>query len=337
MLQLNELPAPLTGEALKQSISDKRTERQPYIEGLLYERSIIMLHSAPGVGKSVITAQLAAHLSNATPAFGFMIIPKPRRVYYVQLERDSEETLDRWHHMQKEITFNFDNLCLDDALKGINLIDTKHIELLISRLDKFKPEVIIFDPIYAGVAGGLSKDEPASQFCRFIGFIQYRYQCAIWLNHHSHRQQYHAGKAVEEADSFYGSQWLKALVTGSYEITLTETGSILKRKKDSHGNLLSKVVLTFDEETYLSSSSFTQTDLSAPERLLAFLEAKKGIKNFHTFDEISSEIKVSHAHLRRLIMRHPFLTLLIKTKSNGKKTLYHYAPKNVELSPVSCI
>jgi len=325
-----ELPQPLRGEQLRKEVQQEPSRPKILIEGFLYEHSILMIHSLPGLGKSVLSTQAAAHLSNGSPLFFGLQITRPYQVYYIQMERNKSETLERLHYMEKEVSINYDNLCLDDQLRGINFINEVHANLVLARIEKFMPDVkvIIIDPIYAGVAGGLSKDEQASLFCRFVMRLQHKFTCAMWLNHHQHRERYSSdGSKIVESDAFYGSQWLKALVTGSFSMSDSVDGSILEAKKDSHGNLLSKLVLNYDPSTYLSALDVKSKDTPVKDRLLFVLRKLRDKQGLVTFKELKDEIEVSDSYLRNIIASTPFSEYLIKVKTNGRKTLYQIDPK----------
>ena len=323
---LPPIPPPLNGKRLLDAMNAAKEERNPIITEMLYEHTIFMLASQPGVGKSVISTQAMAQMSSGMPVFGFFEVPRTQTIYYLQMERTALETLERLRCMSSDITINPDNIYLDDQLKGLSFINEKHAAAVVERIQTVcpkSPDVIMIDPIYAGVPGGLSKDEPASMFCRFVQLIQHQFKCAVWLNHHQHRHQYTPdGKRIKKEDSFYGSQWLKALVTSSYSLEYTDEGSILECKKDTYSNLRPTIPLIFDAETFISTINQKSYDLSVHDRLLVYFRGVKILQKKVSFKEIQAEIGVCIATLRKSLNTHPFSSSLIKHKSNGHATLY---------------
>lgn len=313
-----------TGAALRSDIDNLFLISTPIIEEFFYEQTVLMLAAEPGAGKSVIATQLALSASSGVPFLGHLTMPKPRRVYYLQLEGAYAEFIERIRMMEGVIPLNTDNLCWDPC-EGLNVMRPDHIQSVISRITAWgAPDIIIIDPIYMAVVGGLSKDEPASAFVRFSNLLKQTFHCAIILVHHTHRPRHaNDGKLIDEDDPFYGSQWLKAHVDVSYLLRRTDkTGQhvALENKKSRGTNVKKRLELEFDPTTF---TCHIKTDnLDALERVLHIIRDFKKQGKDTTFYEVLEVSHLSVAHLRRLQMRQEVLAEVEFIKSKGKHTIW---------------
>ena len=317
----------LTGQELKDALQEIHPERKALIEGFLYERSIIMISSDPGAGKSTITAQAIAQMSCGLPVFGCLSVPRPIKCYYLSFERGREEILERLKIMQEIIPMNFDNIYINDHFIGYNVLDVAHADFIIKAIefDCLKPDVVFLDPIYASVAGGLSNDEKASQFCRFSARLQSAIGCSNWLNHHTTKETYTSdGVAIEKSDPFYGSQWLKAHCTAAYYLRRKDGGTLLINKKDTQNNLLKKVVLEYNPEDYISFIDQKNMEIPAIDRLKMFLRNKwKADDKTFYYDQLDTCLQpLSTSRLRHLTGQVWFRECVSVSKTSGKKSLY---------------
>lgn len=319
--------ASLTGKELRAALNEIHPERKALIEGFLYERSILMMSADPGAGKSTITAQAIAQMSCGLPVFGCLFVPRPIRCYYLSFERGREEILERLKVMQDIIPMDFNNIYINDSFVGYNVLDVSHADKIIKAIksDCMDPDVVFIDPIYASVSGGLSSDEKASQFCRFSARLQSELRCANWLNHHTVKESYaQDGTAIEKADPFYGSQWLKAHCTAAYYLKRKDGGTTLLNKKDSQNNLLKKIVLEYNPEDYISFIDQKNMQIPAIDRIKMFLRSKwKSHDKTFYYDQLSTCMEpLSTARLRELTGQVWFKECVTITKSIGKKSLY---------------
>lgn len=318
----------LSGTLLKTSLESEEEHRQPIISGLLYENSILMIAADPGAGKSMLTACAMAQASSGLPVFGYLNVPKPVRFYYIPSERGLSEIKERLRVLKEHVPINYDYLVLDEDIIGMDVTKDSDADAIINRIKEqpLPPDIIILDPIYGFVKGGLSKDEKASEFCRFSTRLQKEFSCAIWMNHHTVKQSYDKeGNAIEKADPFYGSQWLKAHVTASFYMSRTPKGCKLENKKDSHGNLHELMEFNFDEESNLLVATNIESDDSIRTKVLNFILNRKAANLPFTFKEVCGVAKgVCHRTVRRVLVTPQIADLFFKQKSNGKETVYSF-------------
>lgn len=321
----------LTGKSFRESLHKTQEEREALIEGLLYKKSVIMVSADPGCGKSTIVACMIAQLSSGVPVFGSLTVPKPALCYYLPFERGAEEIMERLKHIDRVIPLKDDNIIINDSFIGYNVTETHHADEIIFNIKKHcsprYPDLIILDPIYAAVSGGLSKDDNATKFTAFSARLQAEFDCSIWMNHHTTKDSYSSrdGLKIEKEDPFYGSQWLKAHCTAAYYMRKDPVigGVVLLNKKDSHGNLLQRIELEYDAESYTSFIPKAATYGTAHDRLLMLLRTFKSSEKPFTFKQIQGSMTgVSTSHIRELLRTPPFSKHLKKHKSIGGATLY---------------
>jgi len=320
---------PFNSDSLKIELEKTKQEREPIIEGFLYKDSTLMIAGDTGSGKSVINTEAIACLSCASPLFKALNISKPRISYYILFERTKDEILERLKKVRSVIPFDCVNIFIDDQLVGKNVLKESDSTAIIKRIQNYcpTPDVIFLDPIYACVSGGLSTDEGASAFCRFSTMLQKTFSCSLWLTHHTHRPKYMKnGDKLEEDDPFYGSVWLKAHLTASYHLKRQGQNSVmLDCKKDSQSNLLSKMLLHFDHETYTCQMDDTHNPMKSLDRLAMFIRACKRQNRKFNIEEMTKEIGVSRGNFFVLLQTPLIAGSLAVSKAKYGKNLYEVA------------
>lgn len=289
---------PYTGKLLRELAESPVAPRHPLIEQLVYEKTVIMVYADPGAGKSIVSLCMALQASAGLPVFGFFQPVRPLRIYYALTERGIEEPLERIQMMKKKFEPAYDNIYFDEGTIGINVLDQREEDKLIARIEKYCPfgvDIIVFDPIYSMVRGGLSDPEDATLFAQFSARIQNKFKCANWFNHHTLKNtaDFVEGQYVQKADPFMGSQLLKAHVTGMYHLTQRNNEPHFSCKKDSHGFLLKQFSLEFSRETYTVEMKLSASDVTARDKAMVFFNnCKKANKTFN-FDQLHHSIQPS--------------------------------------------
>ena len=320
------MPLVRTGADLRKDLANLEVTIEPLIDEFLYKGMVMLLAANPGTGKSVLATQIAASLSCGASVFDLLPVPRPCRVYYIQLEGTYYETIERLRHMEPQIPFDEVNLCWD-VCDYLNVERADHIAKLIERIQAFgSPDLIIIDPIYMTVRGGLSKDAPATAFVQFSHTLRQQFGCALLLIHHTHRERYATdGTKIEEADPFYGSQWLKAHVDVSYLVEVVDkahTQIRLENKKARGGNVHKRLILHFRPETYTCYLERDAKEIDALTRVLAFIHECKKSGRSTDFYEVLGVSHLSMSHLRRL-QRDTILSDHVEfSKSRGGKTIW---------------
>ena len=322
-MQLSDVGNALTGQPLSDKIKTAKEQRKVIVDGLLYENTILMVSAGPGVGKSTVSGQLAIELSSGLPVFGAFEVTRPMKVLYLQTERPILEFLERAEGLSTTLPVNYDNLVVSDCYKILNLLKEDHVHVFIDAILRDCPnaDVIIVDPIYPMVSGGLSKDEPASAFCKAMSLAQKATGAAFWYNHHTVKpthDQY--GDQVEKDDPFYGSQWLKAHVTGSYLMKDVGDGAGVKliKKKDNYNILKKEIHLDYNAEVGLCQ--VPQGEVAAHLRVARWLQAQANVRGTFDFRDVQIGTQLSVRALREA-MRHPTVAnqLVVESYIKNKK------------------
>jgi len=336
-MQLSDVGNALTGQALSDKVKSAKDQRRAIVDGLLYENTILMISAGPGVGKSTVSAQLAIELSAGLPVFSAFVTAHPMKVLYLQTERPILEFLERAEALSRVLPINHDNLVISDCYKILNLLKEDHVHVFIDAILRDCPDadVIIVDPIYPMVSGGLSKDEPASAFCKAMSLAQKATGAAFWYNHHTVKpthDQY--GSQIEKDDPFYGSQWLKAHVTGSYLMKDIGDGAGVKliRKKDNYNVLKKEITLEYNPESGMCT--VPQDEIASHVRVLRWLQQQAMTRVTFDFRAMQEGTQLSVRALRESL-RHPSVAniLIVDTYIKNKK-IYRVSNRGAEPPPI---
>lgn len=316
------LKEPITGHELIRFINSPKERRQPIVEGLIHEKSCVMFASHPGIGKSILLMQMCMEISAGLPVYA-AFPSQSKRIYYIQKERPLDEVAERVEELQKHIPWNPNNLIIDSELQTFNLANEKNHGWIIERIARHNPDIVVIDPIGSGTPG-LSQDEPANLFCNFLTSLQQKTGATNILAHHAVKDSYTKdGNKIQKEDPFYGSQWIKAHVTGSYYIQTTEHGRLFNLKKDSHSNLIEKFEVAYDHESMISTSE-TNT-MALKDRAKMFITNKKIAKSMFTVKDLHAYLGCDIRTVRKLMGTPPFdegSKIISRHKVNGSATLY---------------
>ena len=322
-ISITDIQPLLTGNKLAEAMKAVHAKRRALADGFLYEQTINMISADPGCGKSTISTQIAVELAAGLPVFGVFKVDKPLKVTYVQTERSIIEFLERLDTISKVYPIVKENLFVTDEYQKFNMLDPSHVELLIKCLKRDCPDadIIFFDPIYAMVSGGLSADLPACAFTHAMSRVQKEIGCALYYNHHTVKQQHDSrGEEISKKDPFYGSQWLKAHVTGSYYMSSSESGVNLTCKKDNYRILPAQISLYYDAETELCSIPITE--LPPIERVKSFIGVHKVSQREFSFNDIQASTKLCTRTLRALLMHSSIKDTIFVVSSIKNRNLY---------------
>jgi len=320
----NNISLALTGDKLIEAITTAKKKRAPIAEGLLYEQTILMIAADPGVGKSTISTQVAVELSSGLPIFGVFQPPRAMKVLYVQTERSIIELIERLEVINKTIPISKDNLVITSEYQMLNLLNYEHLIVFIQCIKRDCPQVdvIFIDPIYCMVSGGLSKDEPASAFTKAMSLLQKETGATLWYNHHTVKPSYdNSGSKIEKTDPFYGSQWLKAHVTGSYYMKeRKDEGVSLLKKKDNYNLMPHQIDLEYNPETGLCMA--VGDALPALSKVKNYLNMRKIDQKEFTFKDIQAQTQLCTRILRECLVHSDIKCDLISVNGSYNKKLY---------------
>lgn len=328
-MQLSDIKPALTGDKLIEDMKVAKLQRKTIVESLIYDNTVLMVSAAPGVGKSTISTQMAIEMAAGLPVFGVFEVVKPVKVLYAQTERPILEFLERAEIISKVYPIIKDNLVITDEYKMLNLLREDHVKVFIEAIIRDCPgvEVIFIDPIYPMVAGGLSKDEPASAFCKAMSLAQKATGASFYYNHHTSRPQHDSyGAVIDKDDPFYGSQWLKAHVTGSFHMKEYQDGVKLICKKDNYHALAKEIVLEYNAETGLSIVPLSE--LPPVERVKNFFRAREIDPRPFSFKDIQLGTQLCTRTLRTILVRAPLANMVESSPVGRNKVIYRLKGAN---------
>lgn len=321
----------INGPQLKYEMDNTTDEKEPLIEGFLYKNSVLMIYADSGLGKSVVTLNAMAQLCSGNKVFGHLAVseeydkPFPH-VYWILAERSKHEPLSRLRQMSKGIKdFRYSNFTLDHQFQGFNLLDPNDQMKALFRIQQVhavhKIDVVVFDPIYALVAGGLSEDKPATMFTRFSTLVQATLGCTNVLIHHTNRGGRDEKGARTKGD-MYGSRWIDAHIDGAFHLQNNGNDACLVKTKDNHGVLLKKIPLLYDASTMLSWMPENGSSRTKLDDLKEWLKPRKASGQTFTFDDMKDGILVSTAKMRQILSRQQDFGIEECSKSLKGKKIY---------------
>ena len=222
-------------------------KREWMIENLLKERDALLWVGQEKSGKTVLNFQAAlCCLTTGHPFLDHFNIPKPRKVTYILLEGDLEESMDRVKRLAKSIDIDpnrfvfmfFPRLQLHKKEGQYGLWS------MIKGIQKFEcHEVVVIDPLYRAFSGGMSDDTVTREVCANFDVLKDALNCALIIIHHTHKKKFDIkGNVIKEGDdATFGSVWFKAwasqivlqtydLATGlrAFYCTTQRSGEIIK-------------------------------------------------------------------------------------------------------------
>ena len=215
-----ENPPILTGRYLQNEIERAGEDPEFLIENFIYKNSIMMLFADSGVGKSVIALNAMLQACSGEKVFGHLEVQKSAPViYWILGERSKHEPLSRMKRMGSQFNIMHHNFILDHKMKGLDFLkvedQTKALEKMAQVYQTIPFDIVVFDPIYAMVTGGLSEDKSATMFTRFSTLVQESFNCSNILIHHTNRGSRDEKTGVRKGADMYGSRWLDAHIDGS--------------------------------------------------------------------------------------------------------------------------
>lgn len=316
---------PKTGEILAYDLLTKTVEFPALASQFLYANTSTMLAADPGTGKSTIVTQISVSLSSGRLLFDKLEVERPLRIYHLSFEMVYEEFLTQLRAMQSVLPVTPENLCWDDGLMGLNVLRAEHIDLLLKRLEAWKPiDLLVIDPIYMMLAGGLSTDEGGSAIARCLTAVKRVIGCSVLFTNQTKRPRHTSttGDVIQESHPFYGSRWIEAHVHTAYhmsKMSKEHTGVTLTNKKDRIKGCLPKLTLLYRPE----HMTCTLEEPRSSESLLKLLEFLKKHHGQETdFYAIQEAIGCSHSYLRALRHHADIKGKIEVVEQPGKKSIW---------------
>jgi len=70
---------------------------------------------------------------------------------------------------------------------GLDLLKVEDRNKLIGWIDETQPELLVLGPLYKAFLdpGGRTSESVTTEVAKFLDYIRYEYDCALWLEHHA--------------------------------------------------------------------------------------------------------------------------------------------------------
>lgn len=276
------------------------------VEDLITEKAIIQFYGDGGVGKSTLSRCAAMAMAAGAPVWGHYVPVRPLRVFYLVAEGDSREAVIHLRRMRTQIPLNAANLFLCDSFAGtMNVLDegqANKLVMAIAEETEDRVDVIFLDPIYPLVPGGLSEDRTNAGFARFLIFLRNRFNCAVWMNHHTTRNQLTLkGEESKRAKNYYGSVWLQNACTAQYSIEELEQGRHLNCKKDRFSQLDANITLIYNADSDTMAWKEQPVDATKRDKIRRYLMGRIGKSDPFNFAQLCAEVgRVSRREFERV-------------------------------------
>ena len=207
-LEQEELYREITSKPLMtgQDLLDLPYEPNDYlIEKFLWKNDIAFIIASEKAGKSIFTSQMAFAMTCGRPFLDCFDVARPLNVLYVQAEGSLSETHDRIQSSTSDGGCSWDPQRWRHFYPPALALDTEAgYEDFVGRIRSsgFNPDVIIIDPLYMAMSGGLSDETQSRKFCRNIRQIKEDFDCSFIVVHHQHRDKTDSfGRKINEGDN----------------------------------------------------------------------------------------------------------------------------------------
>lgn len=142
-----------------------------------------------GVGKSSLMNQLVVAWALGRPAFG-ILPPHPLKILVVQAENDDGDEHEMVHGSAEGygLTDEDKQLCDKNIIYNRNLSHTgfEFTQALRRLIDRYKPDLVVLDPLLSFIGADISRQEVCSQFLRnWLNPISEATGCAWLCVHHT--------------------------------------------------------------------------------------------------------------------------------------------------------
>lgn len=188
-----------------QDFLDSEVKVEWIIQGLMPKGGFGLIASAPGVGKTQLTLQLAIAEALGLEFLTYEI-SKPQKVIFFSMEMDHMslklfmETISKHYSEEHQAVLqkNFFVVPIGEALY-LNRPEAKQFILTI--LDEIQPDGIIFDSLSKLIPGTMDK-ENADKMNAFYAGLRARYGCHIWTIHHNRKPNGDNKRPTSQADIY---------------------------------------------------------------------------------------------------------------------------------------
>lgn len=279
----------------------------PLIEYILYENDVICISSRPGVGKSILALQFVFCLTAGHAFLDTYAVARPCNVLYIQTEGDRAETIERVANMSKGLTI--DNARWAHINQAGLMLNTQYG---ISQLVKLALEpqmqydVIILDPLYTTLKGSLNNDEVAGDWVRNLRALKGKFNCAMIVLHHEHKDMYHQGQVVDRLeDNVIGSFAWNAFFNQNFKFRVHNGLHTLNRGKQRSGKIVDTVEMKLIEPApllFVNNDEHLETSTIKVSKYLKEMDKPCLVKDIAK--ETTLSLATSYRAIKKLVNNH---------------------------------
>ncbi len=253
--------------SLNEIIKDNRIAPLPIIDnGVLLDKSLLLICGKPKAGKSFLSYNLGIALSEGISFAGFKI-NKPRKVLMLSGEGGEFPNIARIKTMceSRGIMGNENLNVLFDA--RFKLDDENDYQLLSTKLEEYKPEVLVLDPL---VKFHKSNENSADEMGDVLGKLREiikDHNLAIILIHHLGKSEYNGARG-------------SSAIVGEYDsyIEISKRGKEYTLKFDMrHVETPDEKILMFDSESLWFFQGLTNSADETLAKICFILNEKNGL------------------------------------------------------------
>ena len=227
------------------SLFPKTIVKIPIIENFLYENDVMCIKSKEGTGKSILAQQILFSLTSGEDFLDTYHVTKPHSVLWIQTEGDREETFERIGNMSKSLKIDhtkWGHL----FLAGASMNTPRGMQEIVKEINKASIkqwDVIIIDPLYTTIQGGLIHDDVASDWVRNVREMKGQLgNPAIIIMHHENKAMYFEGAEVDrKTGDVFGAFGWGAFFNTVYRLSVKSGIHTLTSGKDRGCKIVKKI------------------------------------------------------------------------------------------------
>ncbi len=189
----------------------KLPEDDTFVEGLLCRGDKLLLFGAEKTGKSLLATNWGIELARGEPLSTIFNTTRALKVLYFQSEISRKRMQNRILKMFSKKVPPRSRFEIVDR-KALTILEEANFKLVCRKIEEFKPDVVVFDPLFKFTYANLSDSDIITKAILTLDSILQRYQVAIIIVHHTRKpapgdvEKFREGSFAEA----YGSRFLTA-------------------------------------------------------------------------------------------------------------------------------
>jgi hypothetical protein len=158
------------------------------VEPIIERFGFCLIGAQKGVGKSLLVSQLALYAASGASPFLIddLKIANPLKVLLIQQEVSLPGMKDRLFKMQREKVFDLGGRFFQKTTTGAwwNLTDEADYKKLIQLIEKYKPDILILDPLYTFYPKELNTSGDISPMMKILSDLKSNFGLGLVVVHH---------------------------------------------------------------------------------------------------------------------------------------------------------